>query len=151
MRIFFTAQVNVVHSVDIMPCICQFVYPVPRDEGYEFMFGQFSGHRCHFTSLINYQQHQENAPVSLTLTHYTDLQKSKGGVSLIHRSFEAKVGCVLQWNIRTPWKEGDLINRTDLTAPNTVYYNLCNQGTSLIRTLSSVPRVSRLQGFHHIW
>lgn len=42
------------------------------------MFGQFSGHRCHFTGLINYQQYQENAPVSLTLTHYTDLQKSKG-------------------------------------------------------------------------
>lgn len=56
----------------------QFVYPLPRDEGYECIFGQFSGHRCYFTSLINYQQYQENAPVALTLTHYTDLQHSKG-------------------------------------------------------------------------
>ena len=58
--------------------ISQFLYPLPRAEGYEFMFSQFSGHRCHFTSLINYQQHQENAPILLTLTHYIDLQNSRG-------------------------------------------------------------------------
>ncbi len=33
----------------------QFVHPLPRDEGYEFFYSQFSGHRCFFTSLINYQ------------------------------------------------------------------------------------------------
>ena len=59
----------------------QFVHPLPREEGYELMFSQFSGHRCHFTSLINYKQYQENAPICLTLTHYVDLQDSKGAMT----------------------------------------------------------------------
>ena len=87
-------------AIAAIACL-QFVYPLPRDEGYEFFFSEFSGVCCYFTSLINYQvsnslslslslsllQHlsiacwqmyQANAPVCLTLTHYTDLQESKG-------------------------------------------------------------------------
>ena len=33
----------------------QFVYPLPRSEGYEMIFSQFSGHRCFFTSLLQYK------------------------------------------------------------------------------------------------
>lgn len=73
----------------------QFVYPLPRDEGYEYMFSQFSGHRCHFTSLINYQQYQEHAPVCLTLTHYTDLQESKGSVSYRSEGGRSTAGFVI--------------------------------------------------------
>ncbi|KDR09704.1 ATP synthase mitochondrial F1 complex assembly factor 1 [Zootermopsis nevadensis] len=54
-----------------------FVFPLPRDRGYEFILCQFSGHEAHFTPLINYQAHKENAPECLTMTHYTDL-KEKG-------------------------------------------------------------------------
>ena len=32
----------------------------------------------YFTSLIQYKLHHENTPVCLTLTHYTELQDSKG-------------------------------------------------------------------------
>ncbi len=71
----------------------QFVYPLPRGDGLEMMLAQFSGQSCYFTSLLSYQVvvcvcvhvcytvsqvHGENAPVSLTLTHYTELQDSKG-------------------------------------------------------------------------
>lgn len=33
----------------------QFLYALPRDEGYEFFLGQWSGQELHFTSLINIQ------------------------------------------------------------------------------------------------
>jgi hypothetical protein len=36
-------------------CVLQFVFPLPRDKGYEFILCQFSGHEAHFTPLINYQ------------------------------------------------------------------------------------------------
>jgi ATP synthase F1 complex assembly factor 1 len=55
-----------------------FVYPLPRSQGYEMMFSQFSGHRCYLTSLLLYKRHQENAPPCLTLSHYIDLMDSKG-------------------------------------------------------------------------
>lgn len=38
-----------------MFCALQFVFPLPRDRGYEFILCQFSGHEAHFTPLINYQ------------------------------------------------------------------------------------------------
>lgn len=33
----------------------QFLYALPRKEGYEFFVGQWSGAELHFTSLINIQ------------------------------------------------------------------------------------------------
>lgn len=33
----------------------QFLYALPRKEGYEFFVGQWSGTELHFTSLINVQ------------------------------------------------------------------------------------------------
>ncbi|XP_033636203.1 ATP synthase mitochondrial F1 complex assembly factor 1-like isoform X1 [Asterias rubens] len=57
-----------------------FLYPVPKKSGYEFFFAQFDNHMCYFTSLINYQAYQENAPVLLSLTHFTELQAEKGVV-----------------------------------------------------------------------
>ncbi|ELU15477.1 hypothetical protein CAPTEDRAFT_19411 [Capitella teleta] len=60
-----------------------FIYPLPREQGYEFFVQQFDGHDCHFTPLIEYQTHKENAPANLTLTHYTDLMEEKG-IVLMH-------------------------------------------------------------------
>ncbi|KAJ9582667.1 hypothetical protein L9F63_022988 [Diploptera punctata] len=54
-----------------------FLFPLPKDKGYEFILCQFSGHEAHFTPLINYQTHKENAPECLTMTHYVDV-KDKG-------------------------------------------------------------------------
>ncbi|KAK3919814.1 ATP synthase mitochondrial F1 complex assembly factor 1 [Frankliniella fusca] len=51
-----------------------FLLPLPRSEGYEFIVCQFAGNEIHFTPLISYQAHKENAPECLTITHYTDLK-----------------------------------------------------------------------------
>uniref|UniRef100_A0A1B6LE52 ATP synthase mitochondrial F1 complex assembly factor 1 n=1 Tax=Graphocephala atropunctata TaxID=36148 RepID=A0A1B6LE52_9HEMI len=54
-----------------------FLLPLPRDQGYEFILCQFSGNEVHFTPLISYQTHKENAPECLTIVYYTDLKESK--------------------------------------------------------------------------
>ena len=55
-----------------------FLLPLPRKEGYEFVVVQFAGNEAHFTTLINFQAHAENAPECLTLVHYVDLAEDKG-------------------------------------------------------------------------
>ena len=49
--------------------------------------GQFADDEFHFTSLLNYQKHQENAPTQFDIKHYTELEDDKGkyGSSTIFR------------------------------------------------------------------
>uniref|UniRef100_A0A8C6SPA1 ATP synthase mitochondrial F1 complex assembly factor 1 n=1 Tax=Neogobius melanostomus TaxID=47308 RepID=A0A8C6SPA1_9GOBI len=54
-------------------CFPQFLFALPRSDGYEFVLGQWSGLELHFTSLINIQ----SAPSQLVLVHYPEL-KHKG-------------------------------------------------------------------------
>lgn len=61
----------------------QFLFPLPRKQGYEFIVVAFSGNEAHFTTLINYQAFTENAPECLTMVHYTDLMESKGIVLMV--------------------------------------------------------------------
>ena len=35
--------------------VFQFIYPLPREQGYEFMYAEFKDHKCYFTSLLHYQ------------------------------------------------------------------------------------------------
>ena len=44
---------------------------------------QFLGKEAHFTSLINYQAHKENAPECLNMMHYTELADTKGIVLMV--------------------------------------------------------------------
>jgi len=60
-----------------------FLFPLPRDQGYEFFVVQFLGKEVHFTSLINYQAHKENAPECLNMIHYTELADTKGIVLMV--------------------------------------------------------------------
>ena len=62
-----------------------FLFPLPRKEGYEFIVVQFLGKSAHFTTLINYQAHQENAPECLTLDHYTEFLQDKEIVLMVGR------------------------------------------------------------------
>jgi len=55
----------------------RFVYPLPRNEGYEFILSQWDGNEVHFTPLIAFQMHGENAPVCLDILHYTELAQEK--------------------------------------------------------------------------
>merc|ERR1719435_301012 len=60
-----------------------FLFPLPRDMGYEFIVVQFLGHEAHFSTLINYQAHKENAPECLSMVHYTELAEEKGIVLMV--------------------------------------------------------------------
>ena len=51
--------------------------------GYEFFVVQFLNNEAHFTSLINYQAHKENAPECLNMMHYTELAEDKGIVLMV--------------------------------------------------------------------
>ncbi|XP_060528684.1 ATP synthase mitochondrial F1 complex assembly factor 1 [Cylas formicarius] len=55
-----------------------FLFPLPRTQGYEFIMLQFEKRTAHFTPLLYYQVHNENAPECLTITHYEDFKESKG-------------------------------------------------------------------------
>jgi len=60
-----------------------FLFPVPRKNGYEFVMVQFIGNEAHFTTLINFQAHKENAPECLNMIHYTELSQDKGIVLMV--------------------------------------------------------------------
>lgn len=55
-----------------------FLFPLPRSQGYEFIMCQFQNNSIHFTPLICYQVHKENAPECLTIKNYTEFKDSKG-------------------------------------------------------------------------
>lgn len=67
-----------------------FILPIPRSQGYEFMMLQFFANTIHFTPLINYQVHKENAPECLNIAMYAELKESKGLV-LMRGEYDSKV------------------------------------------------------------
>eukprot|EP00088_Acartia_fossae_P039398 TRINITY_DN41007_c0_g1_i1.p1 TRINITY_DN41007_c0_g1~~TRINITY_DN41007_c0_g1_i1.p1 ORF type:complete len:170 (-),score=39.90 TRINITY_DN41007_c0_g1_i1:239-748(-) len=72
-----------------------FLFPLPRKNGYEFIMVQFQGNEAHFTTLINYQAHKENAPECLNLVHYTEFSESKGIVLMVGE-FDKEVMTMLE-------------------------------------------------------
>lgn len=67
-----------------------FLLPLPRKQGFEFILLQFSENEVHFTPLISYQAHKENAPECLTIVYYVDLQDDKG-IVLMRGEFNSDV------------------------------------------------------------
>ncbi|CAG9765313.1 unnamed protein product [Ceutorhynchus assimilis] len=55
-----------------------FLFPLPRSQGYEFIMCQFEANTVHFTPLLHFQVHKENAPECLTITHYKEFKDDKG-------------------------------------------------------------------------
>ncbi|XP_017849090.1 ATP synthase mitochondrial F1 complex assembly factor 1 [Drosophila busckii] len=66
-----------------------FLLPLPRSEGFEFFMLQFSANTVHFTPLLAYQVHHENAPECLTLVHYTETEDK--GIVLMRGEYDNKV------------------------------------------------------------
>lgn len=66
-----------------------FIFPIPRNQGYEFIMHQFAGNTIHFTPLLCYQVHKENAPECLNVTHYTELRDK--GLILMRGEYDTKV------------------------------------------------------------
>ncbi|GAB1601757.1 ATP synthase mitochondrial F1 complex assembly factor 1-like [Argonauta hians] len=67
-----------------------FVYPLPRQDGYEFFYQQFSGSEVYFTPVALYKKHKENAPPCVTMQHFTELKESKGLV-LMSGDYDSKI------------------------------------------------------------
>ncbi|XP_046966968.1 ATP synthase mitochondrial F1 complex assembly factor 1 [Vanessa cardui] len=66
-----------------------FLFPLPRSQGYEFIMSQISGHTVHFTPLLAFQVHKENAPECLTMVHYTELVQK--GIILMRGEYDKNV------------------------------------------------------------
>nr|KAG5711712.1 hypothetical protein BaRGS_023476 [Batillaria attramentaria] len=75
---------------DCVFAVLKFVFPLPRNDGFEFMLMQFDGKDVQFTSLAMYQILKENAPACMSLTHYTELVDSKG-IVLMSGQYDDKV------------------------------------------------------------
>uniref|UniRef100_A0A0B6ZSV3 ATP synthase mitochondrial F1 complex assembly factor 1 n=2 Tax=Arion vulgaris TaxID=1028688 RepID=A0A0B6ZSV3_9EUPU len=67
-----------------------FVYPIRRDDGFEFILSQFDRNEVYFTPLGMFQLVRENAPPCLTVIHYTELMQDKG-IVLMNGQFDQKV------------------------------------------------------------
>lgn len=66
-----------------------FIVPLPRSEGFEFFLFQFAANTVHFTPLLCYQVHKENAPECLNIVHYTELRDK--GVILMRGEYDKNV------------------------------------------------------------
>jgi len=67
-----------------------FIFPLPRSQGYEFILLQFANNTVHFTPLLCYQVHKENAPECLNMVHYTEFSE-KLGIVLMRAEYDANV------------------------------------------------------------
>ncbi|KAL8561746.1 hypothetical protein ACOMHN_026029 [Nucella lapillus] len=99
-----------------------FIYPLPRDDGHEFILMQFDGKEVQFTPLAMYQMVKENAPACLTLVHYTELLDTKG-IVLMSGQYDDKV-----------LKREDAVMLVQMMA---IYYG------------KSSPQFDRVQTFNH--
>ncbi|CAG4946428.1 unnamed protein product [Colias eurytheme] len=66
-----------------------FLFPLPREQGYEFIMCQSYGHAVHFTPLLAFQVHKENAPECLTMFHYIELEDK--GIVLMRGEYDKNV------------------------------------------------------------
>ncbi|CRK92359.1 CLUMA_CG005911, isoform A [Clunio marinus] len=66
-----------------------FIFPIPRSQGYEFIMFQFAANTIHFTPLLCYQVHKENAPECLNIVHYTEFKDK--GIVLMRGEYDTNV------------------------------------------------------------
>ncbi|XP_053395060.1 ATP synthase mitochondrial F1 complex assembly factor 1-like [Mercenaria mercenaria] len=67
-----------------------FIFTLPKGDGYEFYLCQFSGKDVYFTPLAMYQLVKENAPPCLTVAHFPELKDDKG-IVLMAGEYDDKV------------------------------------------------------------
>ncbi|KAG5671732.1 hypothetical protein PVAND_001912 [Polypedilum vanderplanki] len=66
-----------------------FIFPIPRSQGFEFIMLQFAANTVHFTPLLCYQVHKENAPECLNIVHYIEFKDK--GIVLMRGEYDTKV------------------------------------------------------------
>ncbi|KAL4236032.1 ATP synthase mitochondrial F1 complex assembly factor 1 [Mactra antiquata] len=67
-----------------------FVFTLPKADGYEFYLCQFSGKDVYYTPLAMYQLVKESAPPCLTVAHFPELKDDKG-IVLMAGEYDNKV------------------------------------------------------------
>lgn len=67
-----------------------FIFPLPRSQGFEFFLLQFASNTVHFTPLLCYQVHKENAPECLNIVHYSEFSDEHNLV-LMRGEYDANV------------------------------------------------------------
>lgn len=67
-----------------------FLFTLPKGDGYEFYLCQFSGKDVYFTPLAMYQLVKENAPPCLTVAHFPELKEEKG-IVLMAGEYDNKI------------------------------------------------------------
>jgi len=72
-----------------------FLFPLPRDQGYEFFLSQFSQNHCFCTPVIHYQVHSQEAPWQLCFKFYPELIESKG-IVLMASEFDSSALSLLE-------------------------------------------------------
>jgi ATP synthase F1 complex assembly factor 1 len=75
--------------VDVAKKFPIFIFPIPRSQGFEFIMFQFAANTIHFTPLLCYQVHKENAPECLNIVHYTEFIDQ--GIVLMRGEYDTKV------------------------------------------------------------
>ncbi|XP_061166231.1 ATP synthase mitochondrial F1 complex assembly factor 1-like [Saccostrea echinata] len=78
---------DVRHKAQLCPL---FIYPLPRNDGYEFILSQFDGSVIYFTPLAVYQSLKENAPPCLIVAHFTEFKEDKG-IVLMAGQYDDKI------------------------------------------------------------
>lgn len=66
-----------------------FIFPIPRSQGFEFFMFQFAANTIHFTPLLCFQVHGDNAPECLNIVHYTEFKDQ--GIVLMRGEYDTKV------------------------------------------------------------
>ncbi|GAV06842.1 hypothetical protein RvY_16763 [Ramazzottius varieornatus] len=66
-----------------------FLYPLPRDGGYEFFVTGFQGRECFFTQLASFQMRQADSPPCLSVIHFEDYKEK--GIVLMRGEYDHKI------------------------------------------------------------
>ncbi|XP_041358746.1 ATP synthase mitochondrial F1 complex assembly factor 1-like [Gigantopelta aegis] len=131
--------VNLITKSQIAPV---FIYPLPREDGYEFLLSQISGNEVYFTPLAMYQKLKENAPPCLTLIHYTEFQKEKG-IVLMNGQYDSS-----QLNLQEALS---LVNQMALYyGPGTAKFNLVWQFNHTPDKFNYQDLIENLQNIHQL-
>ncbi|KAL3868398.1 hypothetical protein ACJMK2_041209 [Sinanodonta woodiana] len=67
-----------------------FIFPIPRNDGYEFILCQFYNKDVYFTPLGMFQLLKENAPPCLILAHFPEFKEGKG-IVLMAGQYDDKI------------------------------------------------------------
>ncbi|KAK3602388.1 hypothetical protein CHS0354_026276 [Potamilus streckersoni] len=102
-----------------------FIFPIPRNDGYEFILCQFYGKDVYFTPLGMFQLLKENAPPCLTLAHFPEFKEEKG-IVLMAGQYDDKIITKAQ--------------ALNLTKQLSIYYGMtAGERFNLVRIFNHLP------------